>query len=94
MVNDQFATYEDWPKSQSVLERFIARKYTGKALVSNLQTDITKNPDIDEQGQPIPHTFTMGEKVVGSTSSAFGFVINIDPTNKPVSYTHLTLPTN
>ena len=82
MVNDQFATYEDWPKSQSVLERFIARKYTGKALVSNLQTDITKNPDIDEQGQPIPHTFTMGEKVVGSTSSAFGFVINIDPTNK------------
>ena len=24
----------------------------------------------------------MGEKVVGSTSSAFGFVINIDPTNK------------
>ena len=51
-------------------------------MVSNLQTDITKNPDIDEQGQPIPHTFTMGEKVVGSTSSAFGFVINIDPTNK------------
>ena len=82
MVNSHLAVHSDWPKSQSILERYIKRKYSGKALVSNLQTDITKNPDIDEQGQPIPHTFTMGEKVVGSTSSAFGFVINIDPTNK------------
>ena len=82
MVNDQFATYNDWPKSQSVLEKFIKRKYSGKALVSSVSTDITKNPSVDENNQPIPHTFTMGEKVVGSTSSAFGFVINIDPTNK------------
>ena len=29
MVNDQFATFNDWPKSQSILERFIARKYSG-----------------------------------------------------------------
>ena len=82
MVNDTLATYNDWPKSQSVLEKFIKRKYSGKALVSSVSTDITKNPDTDENNQPIPHTFTMGEKVVGSTSSAFGFVINIDPTNK------------
>ena len=84
MVNDHLATYNDWPKSQRILEKFIKRKYSGKALVSNLSTDITKNPDTDENNQPIPHTFTMGEKVVGSTSSAFGFVTKIDPTNNQV----------
>ena len=73
MVNDQFATFNDWPKSQSILERFIARKYSGKALVSNQQSDIVSSSD---------SKFLQGEKVVGSTSSAFGFVINIDPTNK------------
>ena len=81
MVNDNLAVHSDWPKSQSILERYIKRKYSGKALVSNLQTDITQNPSVDDNGQPIPHTFTMGEKVVGSTSSAFGFVTKIDPTN-------------
>ena len=73
MVNDQFATFNDWPKSQSILERFIARKYSGKALVSNQQSDIVSSSD---------SKFLQGEKVVGSTSSAFGFVTNIDPTNK------------
>ena len=73
MVNDKFATYNDWPKSQSILERFIARKYTGKALVSNQQSDIVSSSD---------SKFLQGEKVVGSTSSAFGFVTKIDPTNK------------
>ena len=73
MVNDQFATYNDWPKSQSILERFIARKYSGKALVSNQQSDIVSSSD---------SKFLQGEKVVGSTSSAFGFVTKIDPTNK------------
>ena len=84
MVNDNLAVHSDWPKSQSILERFIKRKYSGKALVSNLQTDITQNPSVDDNGQPIPHTFTMGEKVVGSTSSAFGFVTKIDPTNNQI----------
>ena len=73
MVNDQFATFNDWPKSQSILERFIARKYSGKALVSNQQSDIVSSSD---------SKFLQGEKVVGSTSSAFGFVTKIDPTNK------------
>ena len=73
MVNDQFATYNDWPKSQSILERFIARKYSGKALVSNQQSDIVSSSD---------SKFLQGEKVIGSTSSAFGFVTKIDPTNK------------
>jgi len=73
MVNDQFATYNDWPKSQSILDKFISRKYTGKALVANQQSDIVSSSD---------SKFLQGEKVVGSTSSAFGYVTKIDPTNK------------
>ena len=72
MVNPHLATYNDWPKSQRVLEKYIARKYSGKALVSNQQSDIVSNSD---------SKFFQGEKVVGSTSSAFGFVTKIDPTN-------------
>ena len=70
--------------SQRILEKYTKRKYSGKALVSEFQTDITKNPDTDENNQPIPHTFTMGEKVVGSTSSAFGYVTMVDPTNNQI----------
>ena len=73
MVNDQFATFSDWPKSQSILDKFINRKYSGKALVSNQQSDIVSSSD---------SKFLQGEKVIGSTSSAFGFVTKIDPTNK------------
>lgn len=73
MVNPHLATYNDWPKSQRVLEKYIARKYSGKALVSNQQSDIVSSSD---------SKFFQGEKVVGSTSSAFGFVTKIDPTNK------------
>ena len=75
MVNDQFAIYNDWPKSQSILDKFINRKYSGKALVSNQQSDIVSSSD---------SKFLQGEKVVGSTSSALGFVTKIDPTNKQV----------
>ena len=75
MVNDQFATYNDWPKSQSILDKFINRKYSGKALVANQKSDIVSSSD---------SKFLQGEKVVGSTSSAFGFVTKIDPTNKQV----------
>ena len=73
MINDHLATHEDWPKSQRVLERFIKRKYSGKALVSSVSTNIVESNT---------SKFLQGEKVVGSTSSAFGFVIKIDPTNK------------
>lgn len=75
MVNPHLATFTDWPKSQRVLERFIKRKYSGKALVSNQQSDIVGSSD---------SKFFQGEKVVGSTSSAFGFVTKIDPTNKQI----------
>ena len=81
MVNPHLATYNDWPKSQRVLERFIKRKYSGKALVSNQQSDIVSSSD---------SKFFQGEKVVGSTSSAFGFVTKIDPTNNQLVLNDIT----
>ena len=75
MVNDHLAVHSDWPKSQRVLERFIKRKYSGKSLVAPFQSDIVSSSD---------SKFFQGEKVVGSTSSAFGFVTKIDPTNQQI----------
>ena len=75
MVNPHLAVYNDWPKSQRVLEKFIARKYSGKAITAPFQSDIVSSSD---------SKFSQGEKVVGSTSSAFGFVTKIDPTNKQI----------
>ena len=75
MVNHHLAVHNDWPKSQRVLEKFIKRKYSGKALTSNQQSDIVSSSD---------SKFLQGEKVVGSTSSAFGFVTKIDPTNQQI----------
>ena len=81
MVNDHLATYDDWPKSQRILEKFIKRKYIGRCLVANLQSDIVSSSD---------NKFLQGEKVVGSTSSAFGYIINIDPTNKQIILNDIT----
>ena len=75
MVNDHLAVHNDWPKSQKVLERFIKRKYSGKSLVAPFQSDIVSSSD---------SKFFQGEKVVGSTSSAFGFVTKVDPTNNQI----------
>ena len=75
MVNPHLATYEDWPKSQRVLERYIKRKYSGKSLVSSVSTDIVNTSE---------DKFLQGEKVVGSTSSAFGYVTKVDPTNNQI----------
>tara|TARA_E500000331_G_scaffold258925_1_gene249776 strand:+ start:201 stop:929 length:729 start_codon:yes stop_codon:yes gene_type:complete len=75
MINDHLATHEDWPKSQRVLERFIKRKYSGKALVSSVSTNIVASNT---------SKFLQGEKVVGSTSSAFGYVTMVDPTNNQI----------
>ena len=81
MVNDHLAVHNDWPKSQRVLERFIKRKYSGKSLVAPFQSDIVSNSD---------SKFFQGEKVVGSTSSAFGFVTKIDPTNQQIVLNDIT----
>ena len=81
MVNPHLAVYNDWPKSQRVLEKYIARKYSGKAIVAPFQSDIVSSSD---------SKFFQGEKVVGSTSSAFGFVTKIDPTNNQIVLNDIT----
>ena len=81
MVNPHLAVYNDWPKSQRVLEKYIARKYSGRALVAPFQSDIVSSSD---------SKFFQGEKVVGSTSSAFGFVTKIDPTNNQIVLNDIT----
>jgi len=74
MVNDHLAVYDDWPMSFNILERFIKRKYSGRCLVANNTTDIVSSSA----------KFLQGEKVVGSTSSAFGYVTKVDPTNNQI----------
>ena len=75
MVNDHLAVHSDWPMSFSILEKYIARKYSGKCLVGSASTDVVSSSD---------SKFLQGEKVVGSTSSAFGYVTKIDPTNNQI----------
>ncbi len=74
MVNDHLAVHSDWPMSFNVLERFIQRKYSGKFLVANSPSDIVTSSV----------KFLQGEKVIGSTSSAFGYVTKVDPTNNQI----------
>jgi len=71
LVNDELTVHADWPKSTSLMEKYINRKYAGKSLVADLSTSIVSSAS---------SKFTMGEKVIGGTSGAFGYAINIDPT--------------
>ena len=75
MVNDHLAVHSDWPMSFSILEKYINRKYSGKCLVGTASTDVVSSSD---------SKFLQGEKVVGSTSSAFGYVTKVDPTNNQI----------
>tara|TARA_B100000287_G_scaffold82256_1_gene74920 strand:- start:12743 stop:13471 length:729 start_codon:yes stop_codon:yes gene_type:complete len=75
MVNDHLAVHSDWPMSFNVLEKYINRKYSGKCLVGSASTDVVSSSD---------SKFLQGEKVVGSTSSAFGYVTKVDPTNNQI----------
>ena len=71
LVNDNLTTHADWPRSDSVQEKYISRKYTGKALVAEYPTSIVSSAT---------SKFTMGEKIIGGTSGASGYAINVDPT--------------
>jgi len=71
LVNDQLTQFSDWPRSNSLQEKFINRKYTGKALVAEYSTSIVSSAS---------SKFVMGEKITGNTSGASGYAINIDPT--------------
>ena len=70
-VNDNLTTHADWPRSSGLQEKFIDRKYAGKALVAEYSTSIVSSST---------SKFLMGEKITGGTSGASGYAIKVDPT--------------
>ena len=70
LVNENLSTLSDWPKSQSLFNRFMDRKYSGTCLVASTSTDIVSSSS---------SKFTLGEKV-SQSSSVYGFVTDINPT--------------
>tara|TARA_B100000579_G_C22784822_1_gene831312 strand:+ start:305 stop:1027 length:723 start_codon:yes stop_codon:yes gene_type:complete len=71
LVNENLQDFNDWPKSNQLLEKFINRKYSGKCLVSSSSTDIVSATS----------KFQLGEKVSQSSSGAIGFITKVDPTH-------------
>ena len=69
LVNENLSSLSDWPKSQSLFNRFIDRKYSGTSLVAPTSTDIVSPTS----------KFKLGEKV-SQSSSVYGFVTDVNPT--------------
>jgi len=74
LVNENLQDYNDWPKSQTHLHRYITRKYSGTVLKASSSTDIVSSTS----------KFLLGEKVTQSTTDAFGFVTKVDPTHNRI----------
>ena len=75
LVNENLQDFSNWPKSNSLLKRFIDRKYPGTALIGSSSTDIVSyNHDTN-----ISSKFLLGEKV-SISNGAFGFITKVDPT--------------
>lgn len=86
LVNENLQDLNDWPKSQTTLHRFIARKYSGTVLNASSSTDIVSfNHDTN-----VSSKFLMGEKVTQSTTDAYGFVTKVDPTHNRVILNSIT----
>jgi hypothetical protein len=75
LVNENLQDMSDWPKSSQYFNRFLSRKYSGKCLVAGSSTDIVSSTS----------KFELGEKVSQSTSGAYGFVTDINPTHKRIT---------
>jgi len=76
LVNENLQDFNDWPKSGPVFHRYLARKYSGTALIGSSSTDIVSFNHTTE----VSSKFQLGEKVSQSSSNAFGFVTQVDPT--------------
>ena len=74
LVNENLQDFSDWPKSQSLFERFMDRKYSGTCLVASSSTDIVSSTS----------KFTLGEKV-SQSSSIYGFVTDVNPTHNRIT---------
>jgi hypothetical protein len=75
LVNENLQDFNDWPKSNQLLEKYIDRKYSGKCLVASSSTDIVSSTS----------KFKLGEKVSQSSSGAYGFVTHINPTHNRIT---------
>ena len=80
LVNENLQDLSDWPKSQSLFEKFIDRKYSGKCLVAANSTDIVSYDHVNETSSK----FVLGEKVSQSTS-VHGFVTDVNPTHNRIT---------
>jgi hypothetical protein len=75
LVNENLQDFNDWPKSNQLLEKYINRKYSGKCLVAGSSTDIVSST----------LKFSLGEKVSQSSSGAYGFVTDVNPTHNRIT---------
>ena len=85
LVNENLQDLSDWPKSQSLFNKYIDRKYSGTCLKASTSTDIVSydHSKIEEE-QLASRKFVLGEKV-SQSSSVFGFVTNINPTHNRIT---------
>jgi hypothetical protein len=80
LVNENLQDLNDWPKSGQLFHKFITRKYSGIVLGAPSTTDIVSFNHTTN----VSSKFELGEKVIQSSSGAYGFVTNIDPTNNRI----------
>lgn len=80
LVNDDLQDLSDWPKSNELFHKYIARKYSGTCLVASASTDIVSyNHSTNTSSK-----FTLGEKV-SQSEDVYGFVTNINPTHNRIT---------
>jgi len=75
LVNENLQDFNDWPKGSQYFNRYLNRKYSGKCLVASSSTDIVSSTS----------KFNLGEKVSQSSSGAYGFVTDVNPTHNRIT---------
>ena len=75
LVNENLQDFNDWPKSSQYFEKFLVRKYSGKCLVAGSSTDIVSSTS----------KFRLGEKVSQTSSGAYGFITEVNPTHNRIT---------
>ena len=90
LVNENLQDLSDWPKSQSLFNKYIDRKYSGTCLKASTSTDIVSyDHSKPEDEQLASRKFVLGEKV-SQSSSVFGFVTDVNPTHNRITLNNVT----
>jgi len=85
LVNENLQDFSDWPKSNSLFVKFMARKYPGTCLEASSSTDIVSyDHSKPEDEQLASRKFILGEKV-SQSSSVYGFITDINPTHNRIT---------